>query len=87
MRRVLNGAAKFHSTFYKSLLTGPDLRRNLNQVPLMFSQHQFAVSADIESVFLQVGVPDCDAITLIFAARGPHNKCCSVSLYAPYIRG
>ena len=59
--RVLNGAAKFHGTsLNKSLLTGPDQLQNLIHVLLRFRQHQFAVYADIEGMFLQVGVPDCD---------------------------
>ena len=49
VRRVLNGAAKFHCTsLNKSLLTGPDLLQNLIHVLLRFRKHQFAVSADIE---------------------------------------
>ena len=67
VRRVLNGAAKFHSTsLNKSLLTGPDLLQNLIHVLLRFRQHQFAVSADIEGMFLQVGVSDCDQPSLRF---------------------
>ena len=54
VRRVLNGAAKFHGTsLNKSLLTGPDLLQNLIHVLLRFRKHQFAVSADIEGMFLQ----------------------------------
>ena len=70
-RRVLNGAAKFHGTSLdKFLLTGPDLLQNLNQVLLRFRQHQFAVSIDIEGMFLQVGVPDCDQPSLRFFSGG-----------------
>ena len=61
VRRVLNGAAKFCGTsLKKSSLTGPDLLQNLTHVLLRFRQHQFAVSADIEDMLLQVGVPDRD---------------------------
>ena len=57
VRRVLNGAAKFHgASLKKSLLTGPDLLQNLIYVLLRFRQHPYAVSADIEGMFLQVGV-------------------------------
>ena len=57
VRRVLNGAAKFHgASLNKSLLTGPDLLQNLIYVLLRFRQHPYAVSADIEGMFLQVGV-------------------------------
>ena len=68
VRRVINGAAKFHGTsLNKSLLTGPDLLQNLIHVLLRFRQHQFAVSADIEGMFLQVGVSDCDQPSMRFS--------------------
>ena len=68
--RVLNGAEKFHGTsLNKSLLTGPDLLQNLIHVLLRFRQHQFAVSADIEGMFFQVGVPDCDQPSVRFLWR------------------
>ena len=53
LRRVLYGAAKFHgSSLSKFFPTGPDLLQNLIYVLLRFRQHQFAVSADIEGIFL-----------------------------------
>ena len=65
VRRVLNGAAKFHGTsLNKSLFTGPNLLQNLIHVLLRFRQHQFALSADIKGMFLQVGVPDTDQPSL-----------------------
>ena len=70
VRRVLNGAAKFHCTsLNKSLLTGPDLLQNLIHVLFRFRQPQFAVSTDIEGMFLQVGVLDCDQPSLHFLWR------------------
>ena len=58
IRRVLNGAAKFHGTFFnRFLLTGPDLLQRLIHNLIRFRQHKYAVSADIEGMFLQVGVP------------------------------
>ena len=66
-RRVLNGAAKFHGAFLnKSLLTRPDLLQNIIHVLLRFRPHQFALSADIEVMFLQVGVTECDQSSLRF---------------------
>ena len=65
VRRVLNGAAKFHgASLNKSLLTGPDLPQNIIYVILRFRQLPFAVSADIEGVFLPVGVLSCDQPSL-----------------------
>ena len=70
VRRVLNGAAKYHgASLKKSLLTGPDLLQNLIYVLLRFRQHLFAVSADFEGMFLQVGVLPCDQPSLRFLWR------------------
>ena len=44
VRRVLNGAAKFHgSSLNKALLVGPDMLQNLLAVLMRFRQHQQAV--------------------------------------------
>ena len=65
VRRLLNGAAKFHgASLNKSLLTAPDLLQNLIYVLLRFRQHPYAVSADIEGMFLQVGVLPSDQPSL-----------------------
>ena len=51
--RVLNGAAKFHdASLSKSLLTGPDLLQNHIYVLFRFRQQPYAISADIEGMFL-----------------------------------
>ena len=60
-RSVLNGAAKLHgASLDKSLLTGPDLLQNLIYVLLRFRQHPYAVSVNIEGMFLQVDVLPSD---------------------------
>ena len=88
VRRVLNGAAKFHGTsLNKSLLTGPDLLQNLIHVLLRFRQHQFAVSADIEAMFLQVGVPDCEQPSLRFLWRDDPTTNVVVYQYTRHIFG
>ena len=88
VRRVLNGAAKFHGTsLNKSLLTGPDLLQNLIHVLLRFRQHQFAVSADIEGMFIQVGVPDCDQPSLRFLWREDPTTNVVVYQYTRHIFG
>ena len=70
VRRVLNGAANFHgASLNKSLLTGPDLLQNLIYVLLCFRQHPYAVSANIEGMFLQVGVLSSDQPSLRFLWR------------------
>ena len=88
VRRVLNGAAKFHGTsLNKSLLTGPNLLQNLIHVLLRFRQHQFAVSADIEGMFLQVGVSDCDQPSLRFLWREDPRTNVVVYQYTRHIFG
>ena len=53
VRRVLNEASKCHGdSLNKPLLVGPDLLQNLILVLLRFRQHKYAVSADIEGMFL-----------------------------------
>ena len=65
--RVLNRAAKFHgASWNKSLLTGPDILQNVIYVLLRFRQHPYAVSADIEGMFLQVGILPSDQPSLRF---------------------
>ena len=67
VRRVLNGAANFHgSSLKKALLVGPDLLQNLLAVLMRFRQHQHAVSADIEGMFLQVGVSQSTNCHFVF---------------------
>ena len=67
VRRVLNGASKVHGTsLNKSLLVEPDLLQNLVFLLLRFRQHHLAVSADIEGMFLQVGVLPEDQPSLRF---------------------
>ena len=47
-----------------SLLTGPDLLQNLVAIILRFREHPIAISADIEGMFMQVGVPPSDQLFL-----------------------
>ena len=76
VQRVLNGAALFHKQSLNSaLMAGPDLLQNLLYIILKFRQHRYGVSADIEAMFLQVGVPDKDQISLRFCGgRTPLKK-------------
>ena len=69
--KVLNGATNLHgASLNKSLLTGPDLLQRLIYVLLRFRQQPYAVSADIEGMFLQVGVLPSDQPPLRFMAGG-----------------
>ena len=88
VRRVLNGAANFHgASFNNSLFTGPDLLQNLIYVLLRFRQHPFAVSADIEGMFLQAGVLPCDQPSLCFLWRENPTSNVVVHQYTRHIFG
>ena len=70
VRRVLNGAAKFHGQSLNSaLLAGPGLLQSLIHILFRIRQYPFAVSADIEGMFLQVGVIPRDRPSLRFLWR------------------
>ena len=59
--RVLNGAAKFQGkSSNNALLTGPDLLQSLIHILIRFRQPKYAGSANIEVMFLQVGVTPKD---------------------------
>ena len=88
VRRVLNGAAKFHgASLIKSLLTGAGLQQNVIYVLLRFRQHPFAVSADIEGMFLQVGVLPFDQPSLRFLWREDPTSNVVVHQYTLHIFG
>ena len=67
--------------------TGPDLLQNLLYIILKFRQHQYAVSADIEGMFLQVGVPDKDQTSLRFLWREYPTQKVVVHQYTRHIFG
>ena len=70
-------------TEQRALLTGPDLLQTLIHVLMRFRQHPYAVSADIEGMFLQVGVIPQDRPSLRFLWR--ENPATNVAVYQ-YIR-
>ena len=70
VRRVLNGAANFHGqSLNKALVTGLYLLQSLIHILSRLHQSPLAVSADIEEVFLQVGVVPRDTPSLQFLWR------------------
>ena len=57
VRRVCNEASKFKSvSLNDKLLIGPHLLRYLEGIIFRFRENQIAITADIESLFLQVAV-------------------------------
>ena len=88
VRRVLNGAAKFHgASLNKSLLTGPHLIQNLIYVLLRTRQHPFAVSTDIEGMFRQNGVLTCGQPSFRFLWREDPTTNVVVHQYTRHIFG
>ena len=67
VRRVCNAAAKHQGVSINDMLmTGPDLLQKLFAVLIKFRQPKWAMTADIESMFLQVGVDKSDQSSLRF---------------------
>ena len=70
VRCVLNGVSRFHgSSLNNSLLVGPDLLQNLLFILMRFREHKYAISADIEGMFMQVGLLENDQHSLRFLWR------------------
>ena len=84
VRRVLNGAAKFHGQSSNSALLAADLLQSLiHHILFRFRQYPFAVYADIEGMFLQVGVIQRDRPSLQFLWR--EHPAAEVAVY-DYVR-
>ena len=67
LRVVFDCAATFHGVSLNSaLLQGPDLTNNLEDVLIRLREESIAFMADIEAMFLQVGVPPEDRDFLRF---------------------
>ena len=61
VRRVSNAASVFKGNSLNSnLLTSPDLINNLVGLLLRFRENPVAISADIEAMFMQVGIIEKD---------------------------
>ena len=88
VRRVLNGASRFHgSSLNNSLLVGPDLLQNPLFVLMRFREHKYATSADIEGMFMQVGLLESDQRSLRFLWREDPTSDVSVFQYTMHIFG
>ena len=88
VRRVLNGASKFQGySLNNSLLMGPDLLQSLLHVLFRFREHSYAVSADIEAMFMQVGVLPEDQRSLRFLWREDSTSDVEVYQYTRHIFG
>ena len=80
-RRVTNAASKYKGTSLNdALLTGPDLLCNLHGL-LRFRQYSVAITADIEAMFMQIGIQpkDQDYLRFLWTENGngkifKHNR-------------
>ena len=72
VRRVCNAAAKYKGeSLNDKLLTGPDLLQNLVGINCRFQEHQIALTADIEAMFLQMEVPpdECRVLRVLWRSK------------------
>ena len=74
-RRVCNAASKYKEVCLNDkLLAGPDLLHGLIGTIFPFSEGPIALTADIESMVLQVQVPEQDRSCLRFLWRPSNNE-------------
>ena len=69
------------------LLPGPDLLQSLIGIIFRFREHQIALSADIEAIFLQVAVPHDDSRCLRFLWREDPEQRIEVYEYTRHVFG
>ena len=70
VRRVCHASAKYQGVALNDkLLPGPDLLQSLIRIIFRFREHQIALSANIEPIFLQVAVPNNDNRCLRFSGE------------------
>ena len=82
IRRVTYAASKYKGTSLNdALLTGPDLLCNLHGLLLRFRQYSLAITADIEAMFMQIGIQsqDQDYLRFLWTENGKekifkHNR-------------
>ena len=74
VRRASNAASVFKGNSLNSnLLTGPDLINNLVGLLLRFRENPVAISADIEAMFMQVGIIEKDQPSMRFLWPTNHS--------------
>ena len=88
VRRVCSAASKFKGvSLNDKLLSGPDLLRNLEGIVFRFREHLIAITADIESMFLQVAVPKEECRVLRFLWRDKPDDNIEIFEYTRHVFG
>ena len=78
VRRLCNAASRYKEVCLNDkLLAGPDLRHGLIGTIFRFREGLMALTADIESMFLHVQVPEQDRSCLRFLWRFKNKRSCS----------
>ncbi len=87
VRRACNAAAKYQAIWSIKLLTVPDLSQSLTGIVFRFREHEVAMTADIEAMFLQVKVPPEDCKVLRFLRRRDKSQPVEVYEYTRHVFG
>ena len=85
---MCNAAAKYQGVALNDkLLSWPDLLQSLTGITFRFREHQIALPADIEAMFLQVAVPNHDSRCLRFLWREDLKQKIEVYEYTRHVFG
>ena len=88
VRRVCNAASKYKEVCLNDkLLAGPDLLHGLIGTIFRFREGPISLTADIESMFLQVQVPEQDRSCLRFLWRPRTNEPVQIYEYQRHVFG
>ena len=87
VRRVCNAASEYKICLNDKLLAGPDLLLGLIGTIFRFLEGPIALTADIESMFLQVQVPEQDRSCLRFLWRPRTNEPVHIYEYQRHVFG
>ena len=88
VRRVCIAASKFKGvSLNDKLVSGPALLRNLVGIVFRFREHKIAVTADIESMFLQEAVPKEESKFLRFLWRDKPSDTVGYYEYTRHVSG
>ena len=88
VRRVCNAASKFKGVSLNDKLhSGPDLLRKLAGIIFPFREHEIAITADIELMFLQVAIPREECKCLRFLWRDEPSDTIGIYEYTRHVFG